>query len=84
MAAVHGKNTKILLGQYDVSTYFNQVSVSKNVQSVSVDTFGGDDHAFIAGLGTGSISLGGLWDNTASSGSDAVLAAALDGRFEDQ
>ncbi len=79
MAAVHGKNTAILVGQYDISTYFNQVSIAKDVQAVSVDTFGSDDHAFIAGLGSGSISLGGLWDNTATSGSDAILDAALDG-----
>ena len=79
MAAIHGKNTAILVGQYDLSAYFNQVSISKDVQTVSVDTFGNSDHAYIAGLGSGSISLGGLFDSTASSGSDEVLSTALDG-----
>ncbi len=79
MAFVHGKGTRILIGEYDLSGYFNQVSISKDVQAVSVDTFGNNDHAFIAGLSGGTIALGGLFDSTASTGSDEVLNAALDG-----
>ena len=79
MAFVHGKNTKVLIGQYDLTGYFNQASASFERQTVSTTVFGLDDHTFISGLGGGSIALGGLWDNTAVSGSDVLLDAALDG-----
>jgi hypothetical protein len=81
MAFVHGKDTAVFAGIYDLSGFFNQATVSKSRQVVSTDVFGaaGDAKTFIAGLGEGTVALGGLLDTTATTGSDPVLNAALDG-----
>ena len=79
MAFVHGKDTRVLIGQYDLTGFFNQASASFNRQTVDTTVFGQDDETSMAGLGSGSVSLGGLWDNTAVSGSDVLLDAAMDG-----
>jgi hypothetical protein len=79
MAFVHGSDTKLFAGIYDISNMFNQVTLSTSRQVVSSDVFGNDDHTFVAGIGEGSVSLGGIWDDTATSGSDALLYTALSG-----
>jgi hypothetical protein len=40
-------------------------------------TFGAEGHTFAGGLTNGTISLGGLWDKTASTGSHTVLQSLV-------
>jgi hypothetical protein len=76
MAAVHGSKGSVLLDEFDVSSYFTQASVVKQAQTVNVTTFGNDDKLYIAGQGSGSLSLNGVWDGDAGA-VDATLEAAL-------
>jgi hypothetical protein len=79
MAFVHGKNTKVLVGEYDLTGFFDSASAAFTREMAATTVFGLDDHTYLPGIGSGSVTLGGLWDNTAVSGSDVLLDAALDG-----
>jgi hypothetical protein len=77
MAAVHGSSGSILFDEYDLSAYFTQASLSKQVQVVDTTTFGSaGNKAYIAGPGEGTVSFNGIWDGDASA-ADEVLAASL-------
>ena len=76
MAAVHGKGTSVLVDEFDLSAYFNQVNASRQIQAVNTTTFGNDDKNYIAGVESGSMSIQGLWDGSASA-ADEVLDAAI-------
>jgi hypothetical protein len=78
MAFIHGKNTNVLVDEFDLTAYLNQGSVSKKAQAVKTTVFGLDDHTYIGGLEEGSASLGGLFDGAASA-VDEVLNTALGG-----
>ncbi len=82
MAFVSGKQTKVLVGQYNITGHYNSCSVSFNRQTVNTTVFGDDDDTFIAGIGSGSVALGGLWVNTDVTGSDFLLDAAMNGSQE--
>jgi len=76
MAAVHGKGTSVLVDEFDLSAYFNQVNASRQIQAVNTTTFGNDDKNYIAGVESGSMSIQGLWDGSASA-ADEVLDSAI-------
>ena len=82
MAFVHGKNTTVIVGKFNITGNYNSVSASFNRQTVITTVFGNADDTSIAGIGSGSVALGGLWDNTAVTGSDVLLDAAMDGSQE--
>lgn len=77
MAKTHGKETAVLINEFDVSGFFNSMDLSRDVDTPESTTFGDDDREYIAGLRGGSISYGGFWDNTSTTGSDEVLNATL-------
>ena len=69
MAFVHGKDTKVLFDEYDLSGYHNSVNITRPVQVVSADVFDGSGaKSYIQGLEEATVSIGGLWDGT---GNDA-------------
>ena len=82
MAFVHGKKVKVLVGEFDITGHYNSCTVTFARQTVNTTVFGDDDDTSIAGIGSGSLSLGGLWDNTDLTGSDFLLDAARDGSQE--
>ena len=76
--AVHGKNTLVMIDENDLSTYFNDVGWSADIDAAETTTFSsGGAKTYIAGLGDGKISASGIFDGTAVTGSDARLAAAF-------
>ena len=79
MAFVHGKNTTVIVGKFNITGNYNSVSVTFNRQTVTTTVFGDADDTSIAGIGSGSVALGGLWDNTNLTGSDFLLDSAMDG-----
>lgn len=88
MAAVHGKGTGVLFDEFDLSQYFSQASMVKATQVVDITTFSNNDKVFIAGQGSGSISLNGIWDGAvdaadeeldAAIGANAVITIGLGG-----
>jgi hypothetical protein len=80
---VHGKNTKVLFANptvnacYDLSPYFNDVSLTNAIEATEVTTFNtAGVKSYIPGLRDGSITMSGFYDGT-TSGLDAIFAAAL-------
>lgn len=78
MAFVAGKNTAVLVAEYDLTGFLNQASVSKASQVVKTTVFGLDDETYMAGIEEGSSSAGGLYDGAAAA-VDAAFTAALTG-----
>lgn len=76
MAAVHGKGTKVLVDEYDLSSSLNSCDWSRSCETAETTTFGNDSKTYIPGLKDGTISPSGLFESTAGK-SDPVLATAL-------
>ena len=76
MAFQHGKATAVIGDEIALTGYLNQVQATGSVQTVSTTVFGLDDETFIAGLGSGSLSLSGLFDGGANA-SDVEFNSAL-------
>jgi hypothetical protein len=72
----HGKNTKVLVGNYDLSTYLNEASASQQVETGETTTYGKDAKTYIVGLSDGTISMGGMFDGAANA-VDEVLSNLL-------
>lgn len=74
MAFLHGKKTKVYLGGYDVSSYFNEASSANSVETGETTTFGvtGDAKTYVTGLRDGTISLSGLFDGAANAIDDQL------------
>ena len=63
-----GKDNKVLFGAFDLSSYFNSASFSREQEVSETTTFGSDQATYISSIETATASLGGFWDG----GSDAV------------
>ena len=73
MAFVHGKDTFISLDGDNLSAFCNTSTLTRQADSHDVTTYGAEDHVFVGGLGNGTCSIGGFYDNTASTGPRAVI-----------
>lgn len=78
MAFIHGKNTGVLVKQYDLSAYFNSADSAYTADTAEVTTFGASAKSYIAGMKDATVSLAGFWDGDANA-VDSVLSAALGG-----
>lgn len=72
MAFVHGKDTFVSLNGSDLSTYSDKSDFGRKADKHDVTTFGADDHVYQGGLGDGSASISGTYDNTASGPRDVI------------
>lgn len=73
MAFQHGKDTVILTNGTDLSTFTDTSEFERGADEHDVTTYGKDDHVVSGGLGTGSFTMGGTYDNAASGSPRAVL-----------
>lgn len=76
----HARNTRIFWNQYEVSSYFTDFSMGQKVDDVDVTTFtstANPSKSFILGFKEGEVKLTGLYEPTATTGSDALLSAGL-------
>jgi len=62
MAFVHGKKTAVFYNGSNLSPFFNEASVSRDVETAETTAFGNDDKNYITGLGDGTMSLSGMFD----------------------
>lgn len=62
MSFRHGKNTTVLIEQYDISSYLNEVSASQSIETADTSTFGTNAKTYIAGQNDATISFSGLYD----------------------
>lgn len=76
MAFIHGKNTAVMYNGSDLSTYFNEASMSQSVETAETTTFGNNAKTYITGLKDGTISLSGMFDG-ATGAVDEVLTSTL-------
>ena len=66
MANRHGKDTKVLLGKYDISSYLNEVTPSMSMDTAETSTFGSSAKTYIMGQHDGTVSMNGLFDGSAN------------------
>lgn len=62
MSFRHGKNTAVLVGEYNVSSYLNEVSSSQSIETADTTTFGTAAKTYITGQNDATISFSGLYD----------------------
>ena len=62
MSFLAGKDTSVLFGAFDLSSYFNSSSFSRDQAVNETTTFGSDQATYIASLETANITLGGFFD----------------------
>jgi len=95
MAFVHGKKTAVFLGGAELTRFFNEASVSRDVETAETTAFGDDDKNYIIGLRDGTISASGMFDGDAGAvdqeiqatlGADAadVITIGPEGPFADK
>lgn len=73
MSFLHGKGTRLLISQYDMSAYFNSVEADATAASHDVTTLSKNTVHRAPGLFDGKVSLGGLFEATA----DGLVASWL-------
>jgi hypothetical protein len=61
----------------DISVYVNNTDYNPEQDSHDDTTYGATGHTYRGGLTNGTITISGMWDKTASTGSDTVLAGLL-------
>ena len=64
MAFRHGKNTGVFYNGADLSPYFNEASVSNDVEVAETTTFGDSAKQYISGLRDGTLSAAGMFDGS--------------------
>lgn len=69
---VHGKQTRVLAHDGDVSTFFRESNLSTEIDLAETSTYGNQYKTFIQGLAGASLSLSGLYDG-AEGAVDEVL-----------
>lgn len=79
MSRSHGKETVIIIDGNNISTYCDNSELEQGADEHDVTCYGADDHVVDYGLGTGAMTMGGVYDNT-SSGPKAILEGIIDGR----
>jgi hypothetical protein len=73
----HGKDTSVLVNEFDFSNYFNEATASLSVETSETTTFGGDgSKTYIVGLKDATASLSGLFEGSAT-GTDEEFATAI-------
>lgn len=78
MAFASGKDTVVLLDEFNLSAYLSSADVNDEIAALETTTYGKSAKTRIMGLRDGSVSLTGFWDGAASA-VDEVLAAATAG-----
>jgi len=74
---LHGKATAVLVDQFDLSGYFNNVDFATSLDTAETTAFSATSKAYIVGLKDATVSVAGMFSQDATVGSDVVLAAAL-------
>lgn len=76
MAFIHGKKTAVFYNGANLSRFFNEASISQDVETAETTAFGDDAKTYITGLKDGTMSLSGMFDG-GTDAIDAVLTSTL-------
>jgi hypothetical protein len=74
MAFIHGKSTVVLYDEFDFSSYFNEASASRSVETAETTTFSKSAKTYIVGLADGTLSLNGLFEGSADATDEEISA----------
>ena len=78
----HGKNTALFYNGANLTSYFNEASVSQDVETAETTAFGQDAKTYITGLKDGTLSGSGMFDGNVGAVDDTLAgvigAAAAD------
>ncbi len=77
MAFKHGKAAQVYVGTNEISSYLNQADKSTDVDTAETTTFGKNWKTYLAGLIGNTLSLGGLYDGTSTTGPAAIFEACI-------
>ena len=72
----HGRNTKVLYGVTDLSSYLKQANPSVTIDTPETTSFGSTVKTYVTGIGDGKISCAGMFDG-GTGAIDEVLQAAF-------
>ena len=78
MAFKHGKDTKVFLGQLEISSFLQSADSTRTVDLAESTTFGNSNKTYITGTKDGTIALAGFYDATADSPIQTSLGSATD------
>tara|TARA_R100000655_G_scaffold1922_1_gene7220 strand:+ start:1381 stop:2133 length:753 start_codon:yes stop_codon:yes gene_type:complete len=73
---IHGKSTAVYIDEFDLTSYFNDASISQENEVAETTAFGDTNKTYITGIRAGTISLSGMWASD-TDGSDEELVALL-------
>lgn len=62
MSFRHGKNTAVLVDEWNISAFLNEVSSSQSIETSDITTFGENAKSYIVGQNDATISFSGLFD----------------------
>lgn len=74
MAFVHGKGVEVLYGGARLTSFFNDATVSRNLDTAETSAFGDDAKSYITGMRDGTLSLSGMFDGDAGAVDDVLRA----------
>jgi len=77
MAFVAGKDSYIEIDSTDLTSYVDSMSLSRDVNTLTVTSFGDDNEAYIAGVQGFSIDIRGSFDSTADSSIAGMFDCAV-------
>ena len=73
---IHGKNTAVYIDEFDLTSYFSEVSFTQENDVAETTAFGDTNKSYLLGLRNGSLSMSGMW-SADTDGSDEELQALL-------
>jgi len=62
MSFRHGRNTRVLFADQDISSYLNEVSGSQTLETAETSTFGSNAKTYVVGQNDATISFSGMFD----------------------
>lgn len=77
MAKHHGKDSYLSVNAVNLTTYLDSIEFPRSVETAETTTMGSESKSYISGLSDATISIAGKWDETASTGPDAVLSGLV-------
>lgn len=63
MTFKHGKDCEVVIGAFDLTTFFKGANFSADVDTAETSKFRDDWKTFVVGLGSGTVELDGFYDN---------------------
>ena len=70
----HGRNTRLLFNQFELSSYFKDASVQQSADTPETTAFGSTNKSYVVGMTDGRVSLGGMFAGDVN-GVDEVFAS---------